>query len=106
MRGEDKLFTVFFIGIKCAVLEKNKNFSNHPQAHFINNRSMEVGFLTWEMSLNELLGISWFILTVLLLGVSQIGWPCRGDTEVSTTSRVMEKVHLLYFTLWFCSWFS
>ncbi|XP_010103188.2 uncharacterized protein LOC21390160 isoform X2 [Morus notabilis] len=30
------------LGIKCAVLEKNKNFSNHPQAHFINNRSMEV----------------------------------------------------------------
>ncbi|GMN49161.1 hypothetical protein TIFTF001_018326 [Ficus carica] len=30
------------LGVKCAVLEKSKNFSNHPQAHFINNRSMEV----------------------------------------------------------------
>ncbi|GLT86616.1 hypothetical protein SLE2022_047460 [Rubroshorea leprosula] len=30
------------LGVKCAVLEKNKAFSRHPQAHFINNRSMEV----------------------------------------------------------------
>ncbi|CAH9148249.1 unnamed protein product [Cuscuta epithymum] len=30
------------LGVKCAVLEKNKDFSRHPQAHFINNRSMEV----------------------------------------------------------------
>ncbi|CAI9761716.1 unnamed protein product [Fraxinus pennsylvanica] len=30
------------LGVKCAVLEKNKTFSKHPQAHFINNRSMEV----------------------------------------------------------------
>ncbi|KAL5760108.1 hypothetical protein ACOSP7_018607 [Xanthoceras sorbifolium] len=30
------------LGIKCSVLEKNKAFSKHPQAHFINNRSMEV----------------------------------------------------------------
>ncbi|GAV85453.1 FAD_binding_3 domain-containing protein [Cephalotus follicularis] len=30
------------LGVKCAVLEKNKEFSQHPQAHFINNRSMEV----------------------------------------------------------------
>ncbi|KAK7280888.1 hypothetical protein RIF29_08444 [Crotalaria pallida] len=30
------------LGIKCAVLEKNKAFSKHPQAHFINNRSMEI----------------------------------------------------------------
>ncbi|KAL1113282.1 hypothetical protein V6Z11_D02G180300 [Gossypium hirsutum] len=29
-------------GIKCTVLEKNKGFSKHPQAHFINNRTMEV----------------------------------------------------------------
>lgn len=33
------------IGVKCAVLEKSMNFSKHPQAHFINNRSMEVEFL-------------------------------------------------------------
>ncbi|KAJ4968259.1 hypothetical protein NE237_014960 [Protea cynaroides] len=30
------------LGVKCAVLEKSKTFSQHPQAHFINNRSMEV----------------------------------------------------------------
>ncbi|KAG9446658.1 hypothetical protein H6P81_012786 [Aristolochia fimbriata] len=30
------------LGIKCAVLEKNASFSQHPQAHFINNRSMEI----------------------------------------------------------------
>ncbi|XVF85191.1 hypothetical protein PTKIN_Ptkin17bG0098600 [Pterospermum kingtungense] len=29
-------------GVKCTVLEKNKGFSRHPQAHFINNRTMEV----------------------------------------------------------------
>ncbi|CAN4124347.1 unnamed protein product [Withania somnifera] len=30
------------LGVKCAILEKNKAFSTNPQAHFINNRSMEV----------------------------------------------------------------
>ncbi|MED6133990.1 hypothetical protein PIB30_033295 [Stylosanthes scabra] len=30
------------LGIKCAVLERTKTFSKHPQAHFINNRSMEI----------------------------------------------------------------
>lgn len=30
------------LGVKCSVLEKSKTFSKHPQAHFINNRSMEV----------------------------------------------------------------
>ncbi|XP_038712996.1 putative polyketide hydroxylase isoform X1 [Tripterygium wilfordii] len=30
------------LGVKCTVLEKSKSFSKHPQAHFINNRSMEV----------------------------------------------------------------
>jgi 2-polyprenyl-6-methoxyphenol hydroxylase-like FAD-dependent oxidoreductase len=30
------------LGVKCAVLEKSATFSKHPQAHFINNRSMEV----------------------------------------------------------------
>lgn len=30
------------LGVKCSVLEKSKSFSHHPQAHFINNRSMEV----------------------------------------------------------------
>ncbi|PWA95209.1 FAD/NAD(P)-binding oxidoreductase family protein [Artemisia annua] len=30
------------LGVKCAVLERSTTFSKHPQAHFINNRSMEV----------------------------------------------------------------
>ncbi|WCJ38692.1 FAD/NAD(P)-binding oxidoreductase family protein [Euphorbia peplus] len=30
------------LGVKCAILEKNNAFSDHPQAHFINNRSMEI----------------------------------------------------------------
>ncbi|KAK0573243.1 hypothetical protein LWI29_004823 [Acer saccharum] len=30
------------VGIKCSVLEKNKAFSRHTQARFINNRSLEV----------------------------------------------------------------
>ncbi|GAB4829326.1 hypothetical protein Ancab_040631 [Ancistrocladus abbreviatus] len=30
------------LGVSCAVLEKSKALSLHPQAHFINNRSMEV----------------------------------------------------------------
>ncbi|CAN6548766.1 unnamed protein product [Malus baccata var. baccata] len=37
-------------------------------------------------------------------GVSQIGWPGRGDPEVSTTSRIMEKVLILHFPLRFNSW--
>lgn len=50
---DHKLFNYIFIifnyiliivdlGIKCAVVERNTAFSKHPQAHFINNRSMEV----------------------------------------------------------------
>ncbi|KAI7744642.1 hypothetical protein M8C21_001251 [Ambrosia artemisiifolia] len=30
------------LGIKCAVVERSNEFSKHPQAHFINNRSMEI----------------------------------------------------------------
>lgn len=30
------------LGVNCAVLEKSTVFSQHPQAHFINNRSMEL----------------------------------------------------------------
>ncbi|XP_027334839.1 uncharacterized protein LOC113849265 isoform X2 [Abrus precatorius] len=30
------------LGINCTVLERNKAVSKHPQAHFINNRSMEI----------------------------------------------------------------
>ncbi|KAB5545192.1 hypothetical protein DKX38_013304 [Salix brachista] len=35
-------FNALISRIKCSVLEKSKSFSHHPQAHFINNRSMEV----------------------------------------------------------------
>nr|GMC62814.1 putative polyketide hydroxylase isoform X1 [Ipomoea batatas] len=58
INGEDPIFPVLIIGaglvglalsilltnlgVKCAVLEKSKVFSTHPQAHFINNRLMEV----------------------------------------------------------------
>jgi len=38
-----------FLGIKCAVLEKGKSFSKHPQAHFINNRTMEVDYHIWKI---------------------------------------------------------
>ncbi|KAK1575144.1 hypothetical protein Q3G72_003033 [Acer saccharum] len=38
------------LGIKCSVCQKNEAFSKHPQAHFINNRSMEVDFLLWVMN--------------------------------------------------------
>ncbi|KAL9261234.1 putative polyketide hydroxylase [Drosera capensis] len=30
------------LGVRCVILEKSMSFSLHPQAHFINNRSMEV----------------------------------------------------------------
>lgn len=30
------------LGVKTTIIEKNKDFSRHPQAHFINNRSMEI----------------------------------------------------------------
>ncbi|XP_009411836.2 uncharacterized protein LOC103993475 isoform X2 [Musa acuminata AAA Group] len=30
------------LGVKCSVLEKSVVFSRHPQAHFINNRTMEL----------------------------------------------------------------
>ncbi|KAG0501023.1 hypothetical protein HPP92_001095 [Vanilla planifolia] len=35
-------FLLTKLGVKCAVLEKSPAFSRHPQAHFINNRSMEI----------------------------------------------------------------
>ncbi|KAK8949460.1 hypothetical protein KSP39_PZI006102 [Platanthera zijinensis] len=35
-------FLLTKLGVKCAVLEKSLTFSQHPQAHFINNRSMEI----------------------------------------------------------------
>lgn len=30
------------LGVKCALVDKATRFSKHPQAHFINNRSMEI----------------------------------------------------------------
>ncbi|CAN1295269.1 Putative polyketide hydroxylase, partial [Linum perenne] len=30
------------LGVRCSILEKKTAFSSHPQAHFINNRSMEI----------------------------------------------------------------
>ncbi|KAH9315639.1 hypothetical protein KI387_024266 [Taxus chinensis] len=30
------------LGVKCAVIERSQQFRKHPQAHFINNRTMEV----------------------------------------------------------------
>ncbi|CAI0425689.1 unnamed protein product [Linum tenue] len=30
------------LGVRCSVLERRTEFSSHPQAHFINNRSMEI----------------------------------------------------------------
>ncbi|KAL6551243.1 hypothetical protein OROMI_021731 [Orobanche minor] len=58
INGEDSLLPVLIIGagpvglilsillsrlgVKCSVLEKSSGFSRHPQAHFINNRSMEI----------------------------------------------------------------
>ncbi|XP_048233112.1 2,4-dichlorophenol 6-monooxygenase isoform X2 [Ricinus communis] len=38
--------------------------------------------------------------------ISQIGRPCRGDSKVTTPCRIMEEVHLLYFTNWSNSWVS
>lgn len=37
-------FLSFLLGVKCALVDKATRFSKHPQAHFINNRSMEVAF--------------------------------------------------------------
>ncbi|KAJ1286681.1 hypothetical protein BS78_03G370400 [Paspalum vaginatum] len=35
-------FLLTKFGIKCAVIEKNVDFTRHPRAHFINNRTMEI----------------------------------------------------------------
>lgn len=91
------------IGVKCAVLEKSRNFSKHPQAHFINNRTMEVEFLMQKIKFSGLPGKISFHLKCVILGVPQIGWPGGGDPDISTTSRIMEKVCILYFSLWFSS---
>lgn len=98
---------VFFcsiIGINCTVLERNKAFSKHPQAHFINNRSMEVKNI---LLINYLISkkASWFILiSDAILDIPQNWWPCWRDPKVSTTSRFMEEIYILYFPLWFNSW--
>lgn len=33
---------LIYSGVGCTVMEKSDSFSHHPQAHFINNRTMEV----------------------------------------------------------------
>lgn len=48
-------FLMSTAGVKCAVLEKSSAFSRHPQAHFINNRSMEVFSLPLFVSLKHLM---------------------------------------------------
>ncbi|TVU36153.1 hypothetical protein EJB05_18070 [Eragrostis curvula] len=35
-------FLLTKFGIKCAVIEKNVEFTRHPRAHFVNNRTMEI----------------------------------------------------------------
>lgn len=94
------------VGVKCAVVEKNRSFSKHPQAHFINNRSMEVDWISlneYAIPMTKLkIQIDVFIQN-WLIDISQIGWTSRGDTIISTTCRVMEKVHLLYVTEWYNS---
>ncbi|CAD6210922.1 unnamed protein product [Miscanthus lutarioriparius] len=35
-------FLLTKFGIKCTVIEKNVEFTRHPRAHFINNRTMEI----------------------------------------------------------------
>lgn len=65
-------------GVKCAVLEKSSGFSRHPQAHFINNRSMEVFAFS-------------FVLLV---------WKCLEDIE-----SLLIKVELLFWVDYSCQVF-
>lgn len=60
-----KLRTIFFffVGVKCAVLEKSASFSRHPQAHFINNRTMEVDFLICRIQYHGLLKKIWSFIS-------------------------------------------
>lgn len=103
-------FTLGFFSsdVKCAVLEKSRKFSKHPQAHFVNNRSMEVAFLILKMQFRGVLIISlnvyFFFDVELLLGFPQIEWLGRGDSEVSTACGLLEKVYLLHIALWLYSW--
>jgi hypothetical protein len=77
------LFYSNLVGIKCAVIEKNVEFTRHPRAHFINNRTMEVCTLTspfwlvcvvWAL-LSQMTGIfrssaSWMVWPGTLRGPS------------------------------------
>ncbi|RLN25622.1 putative polyketide hydroxylase [Panicum miliaceum] len=46
-------FLLTKFGIKCAVIEKNVEFTRHPRAHFINNRTMEIPFYPPQQMLEE-----------------------------------------------------
>ncbi|KAG9133671.1 hypothetical protein Leryth_018672 [Lithospermum erythrorhizon] len=35
-------FLLTKLGVKCSILERSKELSKHPQAHYVNNRTMEV----------------------------------------------------------------
>lgn len=65
------------LGVKCAVVDKATSFSKHPQAHFINNRSMEVGFFVFPV-VKIVFGCPGFLnlnVSVLIyLDLSCIGW--------------------------------
>lgn len=95
----------FIIGINCTVLERNKAFSKHPQAHFINNRSMEVKSSLWYIIYFQETKALWFnLISGAILDIPQNWWPCWRDPKVSATSRFMEEIYILYFPLWFNSW--
>ena len=47
-----------------------------------------------------------FMAMLWLVGVSQVGWPCGGDSKVTTTCRFMEEVRILHFSHWSSSWVS
>lgn len=95
------------IGIKSAVLERNITFSKHPQAHFINNRSMEVKFLLHLLSDRFFFNkyTKAFVLTKSPTSdIPQNWWSCWENPKLSTTGGFMEEVCVLYFSLWFNSW--
>lgn len=60
-------FHLSTIGVKCAVLEKSATFSEHPQAHFINNRSMEVIITGFGISI-----LVFFIMLHVQLIIDQV----------------------------------
>lgn len=81
------LCLLLFVGVKCAVVEKNKTFSSHPQAHFINNRTMEVNFLCIGETLFVFVGIlnnQNSSIHKTISGVPQNEWLGGGNSKIST----------------------